>query len=597
MDCSEYIILNIFNINRSAYFTIIVLFISALPASALGFGSGLVICESILEPKMLVNPVVITDCTETALRSALDNGGHITFDCGPNPVSIPISTTLLLSPTEDTVLDGAGLVTLDGQNSSRLFFKDWHTGYDVTITLQNIRMINAKAPSGDMHSGGVFYGGHPGTRVHVINSTFENNSTSAVNTADNQGGVLFVHNSYETIISGSEFINNQAGNGGAIGGIATGLLVFNSRFVGNEAIDASSGGIVKGHGGAIHLDGVTNTYNPDSHKRVHVCGSVFENNTSVRGGGALKVTVSDNKGIKATYEKSSFFNNSSSGSSGIEGHGGAIYHIEDDHAGGSNELNVELIECLFSSNHGWRQGGGAWFSVLGNSEIINNTFVDNDTRSTDLGMGGALCLSYGTSNVVNNTFARNYAWFHGGGIQAGGGANVTLKNNLFYFNESVREWACYQMNRAADIDGGGNLQYPQKRFNQSGDRDDCTVTSEVIIADPLLESLADNGGPNWTMALPAASPAVGSGTNSGAPGIDQRGYDRDAFCDIGAYEFNRLSEINLTDVILTLQVCVGSHDVDMSSLQVIDINDDQVIGIAEAIYALQVIVNNGTEIH
>jgi hypothetical protein len=573
------------------------LLVAALPQSAYCFGSGLDICEPILEPKALLNPVVISDCTESALRSALASGGHITFDCGPDPVSIPISTTLSLSTTEDTILDGAGLVTLDGQNSSRLFFKDWHTGYDVTITFQNIRLINAKAPGGDIHSGGVFYGGHPGTRVHVINTTFENNKTSAVNTADNQGGALFVHNAYETIISGSEFINNQAGNGGAIGGIATGLLVFNSRFVGNEAIDASSGGIVKGHGGAIHLDGVTNTYNPDSRKRVHICGSIFENNTSVRGGGALKVTVSDNKGIKATYEKSSFINNSSSGSSSVEGHGGAIYHIEDDHAGGSNELNVELIECLFSNNHGWRQGGGAWFSVLGKSEIVNNTFTDNDTTSTDLGMGGALCLSSGASNVVNNTFARNYAWFHGGGIQAGGGANVTLKNNLFYFNESEREWACYQMNRAADIDGGGNLQYPQKRYNQSGDRDDCTVTSGVIIADPLLEGLADNGGPNWTMALPTNSPAVGSGTSSGAPVIDQRGYDRDAFCDIGAYEYNRLLEINLTDVILTLQVCVGSHDVDMSSLHVIDINDDQAIGIEEAIHALQVIVNNGEEIH
>lgn len=587
--------MHIYSIHRSRCYLLIALLVVAFPQSACGFGSNLDICEPILAPATLVSPVVMTDCTETALRSALANGGHITFDCGPDPVTIPITTTLALSTTVDTVLDGAGLVTLDGQNSSRLFFKDWHNGDDVTITFQNIRMINAKAPTGDTHSGGVFYGGHPGTRVHVINATFENNSTSAVNTADNQGGAFFVHNSYETIISGSEFINNQAGNGGAIGGIATGLLVYNSRFVGNKAVDASSGGIVKGHGGAIHLDGVTNTYNPDSHKRVHICGSVFENNTSVRGGGALKVTVSDNKGIKATYEKSSFFNNSSSGASGVEGHGGAIYHIEDDHAGGSNELNVELIECLFSNNNGWRQGGGAWFSVLGDSEIINNTFVDNHTTSADLGMGGALCLSSGASNVVNNTFARNYAWFHGGGIQAGGGATVTLKNNLFYFNESEREWACYQMNRAADVDGGGNLQYPQKRYNQSGDRDDCAVVSGVIIADPLLESLADNGGPSWTMALPADSPAVGSGASIGAPHIDQRGYSRDSFCDIGAYEYNRLLEISLTDVILTLQVCVGSHDADMSSLHLIDINDDQVIGIEEAIYALQVMVNNGEE--
>jgi hypothetical protein len=117
-------------------------------------------------------------------------------------------------------------------------------------------------------------------------------------------------------------------------------------------------------------------------------------------------------------------------------------------------------------------------------------------------------------------------------------------NNLFYTNASERDWACYQMNREANIDNGGNLQYPQERFNQSGTPDDCRVTPSVIIADPQPQNLADNGGPTMTVALPEGSPAINAGSNTGAPSTDQRGYPRDEQCDIGAYEYTSQGNID-----------------------------------------------------
>ena len=249
------------------------------------------------------------------------------------------------------------------------------------------------------------------------------------------------------------------------------------------------------------------------------------------------MTVSDNKGIKATYEKSQFIQNSASGASETEGHGGAIYHIEDDHAGGDDELNVEILECTFSENTGWKQGGGLWLSVLGQVEVSNSTFVGNQTSHGSSGMGGGLALALGETTINNCTFANNYAWFHGGGIQASNSATVSLLNNLFYYNESERDWACYQINRAADQDQGGNLQYPQKRFNQSGTPNDCEVTPSVIIADPQLQALADNGGPTMTMALAQGSQAINAGMQAGASLLDQRGFNRDDQVDIGAYEY------------------------------------------------------------
>lgn len=561
------------------------------PKVCFSYGSNLDICQSPIEPVALSNPTIITEFTEAALQTALNTGGHITFDTSI-PITIYVSSELVLSTANDTVIDGLGLVTLDGQNSSRILEKGWHDpSHDVSITLQNLRLVNGKAPTGGGtgdHSGGAVNVGHPGTSLYIIDSTFENNSTTDINTADNQGGAIFVSNSYETVISGAEFRGNFAGNGGAFGGIATGLFIYNSIFSNNSAVDDSTGGIVKGHGGAVHLDGVTNSYNPNSNKEFRVCGSRFENNSSVRGGGAFKVTVSDNKGIKATYEKSEFINNVSSGASETEGHGGAIYHIEDDHDGGSNEINVEISECTFNGNTGWRQGGGAWITALGEINITNSTFVNNQTSHGSLGMGGGLVLSRGESTVTNCTFSNNYAWFHGGGIQAGGSAVVTLRNILFYNNESEREWACYQMNRAADMDGGGNLQYPEDRFNQSNTPDDCTVTPTVIIENPLLKTVADNGGPTDTIALLPGSPAINGGTSSGAPATDQRQYSRDAQCDIGAYEFGAKESIQLTDIIIILQLSSGKT-VDFSEFEYTDINNDNKIGLHEALYGLQVL--------
>ena len=273
------------NFSVISFITLLLTAILILPPQTAEAQSPNETCTPPIQPVVLSSPTTITNCSDDSeLRTALANGGHINFSCGTSPVTIPVSSPMTISSNQDVVLDGGGLVTLDGGNN-RILQREWApVGYDVTV--QNMRLINAR--SGASASGGaISIVNNHGTKLHIINSTFENNRTTDGTTfaEDNQGGAIFVANIYETVIVGSVFANNRAGNGGAFGGIASNLIVYNSRFINNNAADATSGGIVRGHGGAIHLDGINHGTIPDTDKVVDICGSVFENNTAVRGGG------------------------------------------------------------------------------------------------------------------------------------------------------------------------------------------------------------------------------------------------------------------------------------------------------------------------
>lgn len=529
---------------------------SILPAqAATDFGSGLAVCVPPVQPVVLENPTVVTECTQSGLQAALDKGGQITFDCG-GPASIALESQLVLNPAVDTVIDGGGLITLDGQDQTRILFKDWHNPAvvdSVTITLQNLRLVNGRAPAGGStgdHSGGALTAGHPGTRVHILNSTLENNRTTSTSIEDNQGGALFIHNSYETVISGSVMRGNQAGSGGAMGGIATGLLVFNSIFENNEAVDTTDGGIVRGYGGAIHLDGVTNNYNPDSNHRLHVCGSRFDGNISVRGGGALGVVVSDNKGTLATYERSTFVNNQTQGLGAEFGNGGAIYHIEDDHAGGREELNLEILNSTFHNNQAGRQGGALWLYILGHGRIENNTLIGNSTLAAfdTVGQGGGAIIHLGIYEIVNTLFANNHAAYQAGALHAGGADDpdrmVILTNTIFYNNTlnigqtvpSDTRWQGFHTNRPM-TDGGGNIQHPQYKPDPYNNDVNNWIVDDPIFADPLLGELGMYGGSTRTVPIQENSPAVDAAVEAACPASDQRGYPRLGPCDIGPFEY------------------------------------------------------------
>jgi predicted outer membrane repeat protein len=475
------------------------------------------VCTAPIQPVVLSNPTVVTTCTQAGLQAALNGGGHIAFNCGAGPVTIALTSPLITSDTADTVLDGGGLVTLDGGNTTRILEKPFTPGSHIDktlgndLTIQNLRLVNAVAPPAasnqDGHArGGAIWATSPGTRLHIINSTFENNRTTSLTDEDNQGGAIYAANIYETIIVGSEFENNEAGSGGAFGGIATGLIVYNSRFTNNRASDNSGGGIVRGHGGAIHLDGVTNSFNPASNRTLDICGSTFDSNTGVRGGGAIKTTISDAMGTKFTVQSSTFISNSLVGIPSVEGSGGAIYHIEDDFAGGTGEDNIEIRDSTFANNYAYRQGGAVWILVRGSGRIVNSTFTANaasQAGSDRVGQGGALIVSNGVIDVVNATFAHNFATFQGGALFAGGSATVSLANAIFYENRldpthtdpATSQWQGYHTNREL-LNGGNNLQFPRTKvpdFNNEVNNLITSPASAIIFLNYRTKFVAETG--------------------------------------------------------------------------------------------------------
>ena len=224
---------------------------------------------------------------------------------------------------------------------------------------------------------------------------------------------------------------------------------------------------------------------------------------------------------------------------------GAIYNS------GTLTVNNSTFSGNVSLYGGFSESGGAIYNV-GTLTVNNSTFSDNSVEDEE-GFGGAI-YNYGTLNVSNSTFSGNSADF-GGAIYNYGGA-LTVSNSTFSDNSAEEGLGGAILNggsatlkntivanspsggncSGAFSDGDGNLSYPD-------------TTCPGINADPLLGSLADNGGPTQTMALDTNSPAIDAAVDANCPATDQRGVARPqgAGCDIGAYEVEVSNTAPLAD--------------------------------------------------
>ena len=138
-------------------------------------------------PDHVVGTGTPASCTGAAVVAAVAQGGIITFDCGPDPVTIHMtSTAKVFNDQPDVVIDGGGRVTLDGQGVRRILYQNtcdqaqhWTTDHcqdqpHPVLTVQRIVFANGKSSGAEtMDGGGAIF--VRGGRLRVIDSQFYGN--------------------------------------------------------------------------------------------------------------------------------------------------------------------------------------------------------------------------------------------------------------------------------------------------------------------------------------------------------------------------------------------------------------------------------------
>jgi hypothetical protein len=163
--------------------------------------------------------------------------------------------------------------------------------------------------------------------------------------------------------------------------------------------------------------------------------------------------------------------------------------------------------------------------IIAELTLINSTVSDNVGTAG----GGSALFGARTLTLVNSTVANNSDY----GVQAG--TTLTLQNSVIVGGAD---------GLSCDADNSGSTTV-LLGHNISDDATCGPAGPAMTIGDPMLDTLADNGGPGLTHALEAGSPAIDAGTSC-AVAVDQRHVERDAICDLGAFESIQPIDVSLT---------------------------------------------------
>lgn len=360
--------------------------------------------------------------------------------------------------------------------------------------------------------------------LSIENLSFQNGITDSYD----GGAAVFVRGEYDLsglLITDSSFLNNQAlnGSGGAIKYWGSGLVVKNSVF--NSNIGAE--------GGAIYAPGV------------NVSGSTFTNNHSLvdqntwgqNGGGAIGGLSNYSLSV---IQDSRFISNYASAT------GGAI------HWNTSNQ--GKIIGNIFRDNVAGDKGGAIGTTNALNTSIENNLFQGNSSTN-----GGAALHMRGTPylSVLSNVFLDNSSESNGPGFYAdhsgyGGDYPIYISNNLFkgssirigYWDSPVRVANNIFLNDALDfsLEGDGIL-YIYNNYIDTSRLENVLVFQADNIFEDVEFGFSDQA--NNDFSLTESSDLIDRGlTDESYASIssnDMSGHQRISglTVDIGPYEYDQ----------------------------------------------------------
>lgn len=316
------------------------------------------------------------------------------------------------------------------------------------INTINATFTNNSTTDENSFGGAIFNGG----KIGSINANFDGNTSASY------GGAIV--NAGEISSISGKFTNNQAKiAGGAIvtSDVSNETLTLNANLkeIKNSIFENNKATGKSGGGGAIINNQLTNTLNINSSSfnsnsandggaifnagSLAVSNSTFTNNTAQRTGGAI-ANVSDTKqkvNANLTVQNSNFYNNQSDAA------GGAIYTDSSLTVKNSNFYNNRTNKTVSDENSKGNEesfglGGGAIFSLMGDLNIEEASFANNETN----GNGGAVYSFAGTQSIKNSDFIGNKAEQEGGAIYAlsldNSQETTTITDSNFINNTAVK---------------------------------------------------------------------------------------------------------------------------------------------------------------
>ena len=317
------------------------------------------------------------------------------------------------------------------------------------------------------------------------------------------------------IISGLTITKGVSPNGG-------GIFVYGALTLNDCVVHDNQGSGIYNYGSSVTVTKSTvsgnlgylggGIYNTGA---VTVTNSTVKDNVATDGGG-----IYNNADLffsaTLTITNSTISGNSADGADGVGGGGGGIYNT----AGADGNATVTINNSTVSGNATQFYGGGIYNACQISGTSATLTVANSTISGNSASLGGGIYNlgepSEGASPrlTISDTILK--AGGSGANIANDSGTVISLGYNL-----------------SSDAAGGDGTTGPSGFLNATGD---------IRNTDPLLDVLADNGGPTFTHALMTSSPAIDAGDPNFTPppNYDQRGpgYPRvgNGRIDIGAFE-------------------------------------------------------------
>ena len=351
--------------------------------------------------------------------------------------------------------------------------------------------------------------------VHLTGSTVSDNITYGY---DSAGGGIFTYSGDISLVSSTVSGNSTTDTFSEGGGVASSsgdIAVVNSIVTGNSTSgDSSRGGGIASGIGEISL----------------IASVVSDNSTSGRNSNGGGITNS----LRTLILNSTSVNGNST--TGIDSVGGGI---------ASDFVTLTNSTVSENTTSGRNSGGGGIAS--GFSVTLTNSTISGNSDTGTFSLGGGGILAGRDISLTNSTVSGNSSVADGGGIALRGFASRSFSS----FNSIVAGNTAVETGPDVFVENDlfGDLLVEHSLIGDTtGSRVTATTGTGNILDQPaLLGPLTDNGGPTFTHALLAGSPAIDAGSNASAvnsDGVplstDQRGGPFSRIfadtVDIGAFE-------------------------------------------------------------